>query len=204
MEHHKAKFVSPIIYNELTTLEVKKNGRIEHCDNGHDDQLFSYLWGLYVWYDGKNLMENFGIRKSSIKTDTDIELEQYEIEESLEAREKVDISKANYVADTDIAEDLDWVEKMMANTKTSANLEEEMYLELVKGRMEVLTGSEKLSETVEIETGINPILFNNTNMPGYTQLPPSIFDDDDLEDKQAVSKNNTPIKGNLADFYDLV
>ena len=39
----------------------------------------------------------------------------------------------------------------------------------------------------------------------FAEYAPSIFDDDDgLEDKQAVSKNNTPIRGNLADFYDLV
>ena len=38
MDNHKAKFISPIIYNELCTLEVKKNGRIEHSSNAHDDQ----------------------------------------------------------------------------------------------------------------------------------------------------------------------
>ena len=73
MEYHKDKFVSPAIYNELETLEVKKNGKIEHSSTAHDDQIFSYLMALYVWYNGQNLMENWGIRKSSIKTDTDLE-----------------------------------------------------------------------------------------------------------------------------------
>ena len=40
MDNHKAKFISPIIYSELCTLEVKKNGRIEHSSNAHDDQIF--------------------------------------------------------------------------------------------------------------------------------------------------------------------
>ena len=74
MRFHKDKFVAEIIYNELTQLEVKKNGKIEHCDNGHDDQLFSYLWALYVYYYGKNLMENWHITKTELKTDAEFEL----------------------------------------------------------------------------------------------------------------------------------
>ncbi len=73
MRYHKDKFVSEIIYNELAQLEVKKNGRIEHADNGHDDQVFSYLWALYVWYEGKNLVENWGLVKTEIKTDEEFE-----------------------------------------------------------------------------------------------------------------------------------
>ena len=81
MEYHKDKFISPIIYNELETLEVKKNGRIEHCATGHDDQVFSYLLALYIWYEGKNLMENWGLVKSSLKTDQDIDQAMVTIED---------------------------------------------------------------------------------------------------------------------------
>lgn len=79
MENHKDKFAADIIYNELCTLEVKKNGRIEHASNAHDDQIFSLLMALYVWYEGKNLMENFGLRIRQIYTDKnvgDIQLEE--------------------------------------------------------------------------------------------------------------------------------
>lgn len=82
MDNHKAKFISPIIYNELCTLEVKKNGRIEHSANAHDDQIFSYLMALYVWYEGKDLMERYGLQKSTIQTDEDITTEGG-LEESL-------------------------------------------------------------------------------------------------------------------------
>lgn len=71
MENHKGKFLAKILYNELNTLEVKKNGRIEHSSTAHDDQIFSLLMALYVWYEGKNLMENFGIEVRQIKTDTE-------------------------------------------------------------------------------------------------------------------------------------
>ena len=75
MDNHKAKFISPIIYEELKTLEVKKNGRIEHANNAHDDQIFSYLMALYVWYEGKDLMEHFGLEKDVLYTDSNGETE---------------------------------------------------------------------------------------------------------------------------------
>lgn len=73
VESHKDKFISPTVYNELRTLEVKKSGKIEHTSNGHDDQLFSYLMALYVWYNGKDLMNNWGISKSTLKTDENLD-----------------------------------------------------------------------------------------------------------------------------------
>lgn len=69
VEYHKDKFNSDILYNELKSMEVKKNGRIEHSSTSHDDQIFSYLWALYVWYYGADLMDNWGIIKNELKTD---------------------------------------------------------------------------------------------------------------------------------------
>ena len=71
MDNHKGKFISPIIYNELCTLEVKKNGRIEHSATAHDDQIFSMLLALYIWYEGKDLMERYGLEKGTVYTDED-------------------------------------------------------------------------------------------------------------------------------------
>lgn len=76
MTYHKAKFVSPTIYQELCTLEIKKNGRIEHASNAHDDQIFSMLMALYVWYEGKDLVEHFGLQKDTINTDDDETIEE--------------------------------------------------------------------------------------------------------------------------------
>ena len=101
MTNHKGKFIAPIIYHELNTLEVKKNGRIEHSSNAHDDQIFSMLMALYVWYEGKNLMENFGLSIRQIYTDAeeevegDIEDNRYEIIEGLDMEMGDD--ESNYV-----------------------------------------------------------------------------------------------------------
>lgn len=69
VELHKDKFICPIIVSELKTLTTKKSGKIEHSVGNHDDQIFSYLMALYVWYEGKNLTEKYGISKRPLETD---------------------------------------------------------------------------------------------------------------------------------------
>jgi hypothetical protein len=91
MENHKDKFVSKKIYEELLGLEYKKNGRIDHSSNTHDDQIFSYLLALYVWYYGVNLKEDFHIDKRDLVTDSDSIDEVITFEEK-----KTDILKDMY------------------------------------------------------------------------------------------------------------
>ena len=73
VELHKDKFNAMILHDEMEQMEVKKNGKIEHSSNSHDDQVFSYLMALYVWYEGIDLRERYNIQKSSIKTDDQID-----------------------------------------------------------------------------------------------------------------------------------
>lgn len=73
VENHKDKIVSPIIYNELLGMEVKRNGKVEHSNATHDDQVFSMLMALYMWYEGVNMAERFGLKKCTIKTDDEID-----------------------------------------------------------------------------------------------------------------------------------
>jgi hypothetical protein len=54
-------------------METKRNGKVEHSSTSHDDQVFSYLMALYVWYEGIDLRERYNIQKSSIKTDDQID-----------------------------------------------------------------------------------------------------------------------------------
>jgi hypothetical protein len=81
VENHKDKFVSHRIFDEMQHMEVKKSGKVEHSAKTHDDQVFSYLWALYVWYEGQDLMENWGIRKDPLRTDADLEEAVLTIEE---------------------------------------------------------------------------------------------------------------------------
>ena len=101
MDYHKDKFISPIIYNELKGMEVKKNGRIEHSTNTHDDQVFSYLMALYIWYEGKDLMERFGIEKTTIKTDENLDEAVYGFDEKYGSIiEEIELLDNNEINDT--------------------------------------------------------------------------------------------------------
>ena len=73
VENHKDKIISPIIYNELLGMEIKRNGKIEHSASTHDDQVFSMLMALYMWYEGVDMANRFGLKKTTIKTDDEID-----------------------------------------------------------------------------------------------------------------------------------
>jgi hypothetical protein len=81
MDYHKDKFVARVIYDELRGMEVKRSGKVEHSTNTHDDSTFALLMALYVWYEGKDIAERYGIRKSTIKTDASLEEAVYSLEE---------------------------------------------------------------------------------------------------------------------------
>lgn len=55
------KFVSPNIYHDLSTLEKKKTGKIEHSESGHDDSLMAYLIFRWAVFYGKCFRDKFGI-----------------------------------------------------------------------------------------------------------------------------------------------
>lgn len=81
MDNHKDKFISKRIYDELIGMEVKRNGKVEHSSNTHDDLVFAYLMAMYMWYEGKDLKERFNIVKTTIKTDESIDEVMYGLEE---------------------------------------------------------------------------------------------------------------------------
>ena len=81
VEYHKDKFISPVIYEELCGMETKKSGKIEHSTNTHDDSVFAMLMALYVWYEGKDIAERFGIQKQAIKTDASLDEAVFGLEE---------------------------------------------------------------------------------------------------------------------------
>lgn len=55
------KFVSPNIYRDISTLERKKTGKIEHSVSGHDDSLMAYLIFRWAVFYGKCFRDKFGI-----------------------------------------------------------------------------------------------------------------------------------------------
>lgn len=211
VRYHKDKFVAPIILDEMKHMVVKKSGKVEHSDNSHDDQVFSYLMALYVWYDGKNLAENFHIIKNTIKTDADEELLDNDIDDNIEAVESVDnIDGLGYSDKTEeIMEALEFIE---ANSKfiTSEDLYKDQYYEIIKGRNLIFDKDKQLREKLAKETGLDESTFKDQQSFGQTtvQLPVDLFlneeSDMDFDDYGNPIENYSVLQGNLSSFWDQV
>ena len=181
-------------------MEVKKNGKVEHSAKTHDDQVFSYLMALYVWYDGKELAERFHIIKNTIKTDQNEEIEELDIEDSLEATSKVDLESTIYDPESDILKEIESLEKQI-KIMTSKELREQTYLKESQQRKILLATNKDAREAYAKETGLDPKSFVNSYAASYVELPDSIFisDDTDMEDQD---KRESVLVGNLSDWWD--
>lgn len=205
VQYHKDKFIAPILHSEMQSMEVKKNGKVEHSQNSHDDQVFSYLMALYVWYDGKNLAENFRIIKNTIKTDQDEELEELSIEDSIESTEHVDLESDLYDPESDIGETLSFIERN-AKIITSNDFKSKQYFDKLEKRDLLLSTNKSAREAYCKEYGLGEEMFINSNSTTMITLPDSIFDCDtdfgydDDEDANSYSV----LQGNLSDMWDKV
>lgn len=66
----KDSFATQYIINDLNNLIRKKSGKIEARSGEHDDNIMSFLIGLYVLYHGKKLY-NWGFVRGSTPIDSD-------------------------------------------------------------------------------------------------------------------------------------
>ncbi len=64
MDERKDDIYTGYIVEDILALERSPNGRIAASDGNHDDNIMSYLFGLYVYFHASNL-EEFGIRRGS-------------------------------------------------------------------------------------------------------------------------------------------
>lgn len=192
--NHKDKFIAPILYEELTTMETKKNGRIEHAASAHDDQIFSYLWALYVWYYGENLMERFHIFKNEIHTDEDITEELFDSESRYGNNE---ISKFLSLDDEILNEVEDQYE--IINSNNSMSIEEFNKVQLneelnaIRDIASTKYGRQALSESLHMTENdiINKYNTFNNNFDIVSKF---------YQDEQEIL-NNDNICGNLSDIF---
>ena len=206
--YHKDKFVAPILLEEMRAMQVKKNGKVEHSDRSHDDQVFSYLMALYVWYDGHDLIENFGIRKTTIKTDTDEDIESVEIEDALEAKERIDFNGSTFEVKEDIAAELEWIEKDMRFV-TTEDMAASQFIGKINARNMIIANDKGAAASLEIDTGINVVNMGYAVSQQVVTLPNSLFsmdDDTDWSDEEGYSDSqaNSVLAGNLSKFYDML
>lgn len=187
VDFHKDKIISKTIYDELCGLEVKKNGRIEHSSNTHDDQVFSWLWALYIIYEGGELMRTWGIERHEIKTDAELDEAVYDFDNqgtnvnldmttSLESQEIIDDQMAQLNQAPGKMLYRQWVEKEIENDKKS---------------LQRLLQDPKAKEAYARQMHLNPSEFDDGS---FTTLPDEVF----LQ--QDPTMNQGPDQGNLSGF----
>jgi hypothetical protein len=188
----------------MQSMQVKKSGKVEHSDQTHDDQVFSYLLALYVWYDGQDLAQNWRISKNTIQTDEDIEFEENILDTNTTPHEEIQLE--TIAADEDdingIAETLEWA-KANSRLITSDTLQESYSSEIDELRSKILTSNESARINYAKETGLDPSMYINNDVGMKSiQLPTSLFDMD-YDDGYDEDDFNTPspLAGNLKDMW---
>ena len=189
VDFHKDKIISKTIYDELCGLEVKKNGRIEHSSNTHDDQIFSWLWALYIIYEGGELMRTWGIERHEIKTDAELDEAVYDFDKpgttidldfgvtSLETQEMIDqqMQQLNQAPGKMLYQE--WVKKEVENDKKA---------------LEKLLRDPEARKAYAQQMHLNPSELEPT---GLTTIPDEVFLSGDPTDI-----NQGPDQGNLSGF----
>ncbi len=191
-----------MIYHELETMQVKKRtGKVEHADGAHDDQVFSYLMALYVLFRGSNLMENWGIQRTTIKTDEDKEIEESLIE-SDEAMEQIDpeifkteddepmtpeekINKAFYESNKNIKSETQFMAEMKAAEDAEFNV--------------LLSTDRGVQEAFKKKYNVLPAAM--VNFGGVTTIPDSVFMDLNMDDQDAQREAIRKRNGNLYEIF---
>ena len=172
VENHKDKILSPIIYNELLGMEVKRNGKVEHSDSTHDDQVFSMLMALYVWYEGINLGERYGIKKTAIKTDDEVD-EALDFDD--DTVEIVGSFNTQDELDEEIHKYLDEALHSGGSQDLNQYLEETRMKE--KAHFKSLIGTPLGEKAYRTKYGIpkDQPIEKYVSMPGATPIPDSVF-----------------------------
>ena len=190
---HKDKFIAPILYEEMLGMQVKRNGKVEHSDNTHDDQVFSYLMAMYVWYDGKNVMENWNIMKNTIKTDEDEEIVDGDIEKDNDVK-TVDIGVAEVIEDDDVQSQLQYISDSNKQAVLYKDFESQIR-EREESQLRYMMGSNPSFRKTVNDAYHTPD--NENGVRSMILLPNEVFIDDD----EVALEKQQELHGNLYDQF---
>ena len=208
VQHHRDKFMTREIYDELCTMVVKPNGKVEHADDAHDDLVFSYLWALYVFYQGEELPTRFHLLKKEIYTDDNYDETSYSLEEEYGEESIIEpyVFKESHDETSKIIED-----QMRIIDRSKTISMEDLY----KRQME--EGEKALSRIRQTPQGReaiakhyympldkverdNTLAFNDHFGQDVMKMWYGNEDTDDYGRK--IKGNNKTLTGNLSDLYD--
>lgn len=184
---------------------MDNKGKTQAIYPNHDDQVFSYLMALYVWYDGKDLAENFGITKNVLRTDEDIEELDSDIdrEETKERLKLEDIDVDIELLDT---EESQMQKKFLADAKrikTRKEYEQDTYDEEQALFNTFLSMHKDAKKAYEEKYHIQST--ENSLESHFVRLPDAMFGnvsyDSDIDLEEAEQKRK---HGNLFDLFSQV
>lgn len=190
VDYHKDKIISKTIYDELVGLEVKKNGRIEHSSNTHDDQIFSWLWALYVWY-SDDVMNQWGIRKKELRTDADLEEAVFDLKENTES-----ITEEIEIIDNEMVQEQ---LKVLADAP-GAKLYNEWREEEYRKDQESLARLLATKQGREAYAKAYNYKFDENDDNVFTTIPDSVFDDF-YSGADAEERRQMELRGNLYNVW---
>lgn len=191
VEYHKDKIISPTIYQELCGMEVKKSGKIEHSTNTHDDQVFSWLWALYIYYNGGDLMNNWGIERRVLKTDADLEEAVVDLSEN----DKSITQELDLIEDEEVTEQM----QAMQNAPGRMGYEEWMRSESEKDE----AAMDKLLANKAVQKSLAEryhVVVPQTNKSIQT-IPAEVFLDFNTPEEEIEVRNNAVLVGNMSKYW---
>jgi hypothetical protein len=197
--YHKDKFIAPLLHSELTTMVMKPNGKIEHNNDAHDDQVFSYLHALRPLYDNAAfLSREFGIRKFSIKTDEDEEVIDGDLEQlEKNGYELIDLDSAEVEENSEYSRMQEYI-KDASRYKTASEFD--------KVRYEIDEQQTQAMLTNPVARAAYEKKYNTTvedPARSTVRLPDSIFiqNDDGTYEDEEYGIYGSADKGNLNDIF---
>lgn len=210
VQYHKDKFIARILHDEMAglTYRTSRQGgkvRIDHSVNTHDDQIFSYLMAMYVWYDCKDLTARFGIIRGEIKTDDDIEEKLGAIEDLYsDTYEEIEINNDDEYEQTPVLDDYE-TKKILHDAqiplRTTKTLEREEYDKDIAVLQEIIknpVGREAVAKAYNIDLSqTNLYGLDNSYMYGAQGLPQQIYDEWYSDDDEIAAARSREFNGNL-------
>lgn len=192
VEYHKDKIISPTIYEELCGLEVKKNGKIEHSTNTHDDQVFSWLWALYIYYEGGDLMNNWGITKRVLRTDADLEEAVVDIQE--------DQTSTGQAIDLEENEEVNAQLETLAKAPGQKLYEQWMQEEHAKDEQALNRILSDRAAQMSLSERYRLLMTNSNNSPVQT-IPTEVFLNFNRDPYEIETQRQTVLSGNLSKYW---
>lgn len=196
VEMHKDKIISKIIYDELCGLEIKKNGRIEHSTNTHDDQVFSWLWALYVYYEGGDLINNWGIQRRVLKTDAELEEAIINIEDEVKNITLPLSSSPDSMLDEMVDGQLQMLESAPGKVMYQDWLEQERAVDQAAMDKILSTKAGREAYARKYHVSLDSIEVDETR----TTIPNEVFASFNMDDAEIMNEKDRVFVGNLSHF----